>query len=782
MAPDISRSTFDRNKRYTSVRSQQGRVAIDADWNEQVDIARYRVGTETLDVVGANGAPKDDAGFNITISGNVPVISAGRMYVGGVLCENDADGLHLDAQPDFPGFALPTVAGRYFAYLDTCERTITSLQDPGILEPALGGPDTCTRTRTAWQVNLLNVGAAGSTIGCNDDVTAWDQLVAPSTATLAAQAEPAAASSSPCVIAPTAGYTSLENHLYRVEVHDASVPSFVWSRENGSVVTRWLSADNNTLTVEGLGPDQALGFSNGDLIELTDDTHVLNGTPGILATINSTTATTITVTSPSAAINFANFPRNPMVRRWDSSAAQPVTAGSWVGIENGVQIQFGSPLGTFLNGDHWLIPARTGLGVLWPTDASNNPVFAIASGNEHNYCRLAILDFDGTNWKLVADCQPSFPTLAEIGASVVFSPAMHVTSVVLVDGQIALPNDSGIQASQLANGIGITCDQQVDPASISNATCEVTLHVPYPLGTGVWTVPSGQPAFFGTQPIVLDAITSVSGSVIQWVPSPSWELTGAAPPVFALLGSSWTNPLLVRLRLRGKYIWALGNPSMRLDGASFGVPRSGGTDVGLPSGNSERADDFEMWFWLVPPPAVPTVLSTFAISPATVISGGSSTATVILSAAAPATGASVPLNWTIPVANVANVPTVIMVQPGQTQGSAAITTGGVLVRPVVITATAAFGGVTSAAQTLTINPGGDRPPPPNFLQQQVQPIRNPGLIDNVHEMSAAGEAPAPTPPSRPPSSPAAPQQQPSATPERPQPEAKPPSPQRRGKR
>ncbi|MDE3084307.1 MAG: hypothetical protein KGJ37_03680, partial [Verrucomicrobiota bacterium] len=63
MKADLSRSTFSQKKHYHDVRLQQGRVQLDADWNEQIDIAAHRVETETLDVVGKCGAPEHNAAF-----------------------------------------------------------------------------------------------------------------------------------------------------------------------------------------------------------------------------------------------------------------------------------------------------------------------------------------------------------------------------------------------------------------------------------------------------------------------------------------------------------------------------------------------------------------------------------------------------------------------------------------------------------------------------------------------------------------------------------------------
>jgi hypothetical protein len=62
---DFSRLTFDPAKHYSSVLMQQGRVQLDADWNEQVDIAAHRLRTLAMDTIGATGAPAGSSGFEI---------------------------------------------------------------------------------------------------------------------------------------------------------------------------------------------------------------------------------------------------------------------------------------------------------------------------------------------------------------------------------------------------------------------------------------------------------------------------------------------------------------------------------------------------------------------------------------------------------------------------------------------------------------------------------------------------------------------------------------------
>src|SRR5687767_10984821 len=107
MKADLSRSTFEQGKHYRAVTWQMGRVPLDSDMNESVDIATHRVETETIDVIGESGAPVHDAAFQIaTSAAALPtpqqaaatalgplaagdfLLSAGRYYVNGVLCEN----------------------------------------------------------------------------------------------------------------------------------------------------------------------------------------------------------------------------------------------------------------------------------------------------------------------------------------------------------------------------------------------------------------------------------------------------------------------------------------------------------------------------------------------------------------------------------------------------------------------------------------------------------------------------------------------------------------------
>ena len=89
MTGDFSRNSQDPTKSYTGVLMQQGRVQVDADWNEQLALAQYRTNTETSDVIGASGTPMGQNGFGLSLTPTKDdfFIHPGRYYVGGLLCE-----------------------------------------------------------------------------------------------------------------------------------------------------------------------------------------------------------------------------------------------------------------------------------------------------------------------------------------------------------------------------------------------------------------------------------------------------------------------------------------------------------------------------------------------------------------------------------------------------------------------------------------------------------------------------------------------------------------------
>jgi len=114
MKADLTRSTFRQERHYSGVRMQQGRVQLDADWNEQVDIHAHLDETTRIDVIGRCGMPEDDAGFEVTPAddGSDLLLSAGRAYVDGILCENDGSAIPADVDAAKAKLASLVVDGR----------------------------------------------------------------------------------------------------------------------------------------------------------------------------------------------------------------------------------------------------------------------------------------------------------------------------------------------------------------------------------------------------------------------------------------------------------------------------------------------------------------------------------------------------------------------------------------------------------------------------------------------------------------------------------------------
>jgi uncharacterized protein DUF6519/carboxypeptidase family protein len=452
MPGDYSRRLFLRKKHYSGVLMQQGRVQLDADWNEQLDVQLYRTETEAIDVIGRCGAPRKNAGFLIGpgASNQDLTISPGRLYVDGLLCELEDASTYV-TQPYFPNPDNTTVItspptsppgpkrrlslpdGRYLVYLDTWQQERTALDDPLIREVALNGPDTSTRLQTVWQVKLLAVNELSppgspptGPFTCKTPFPEFQQITAPSTGTLNAQTAPPKPEEDPCLLPPTSGFSRLENQLYRIEIHNGGTltsaggpVTFKWSRDNASVQTSVVSIAGDVATVSDTGKDDLLSFANNQWVELVDEESTLKAKPRALVQIDKVQPATREITFKSSLASFANLIPGLKLRRWDQSTTASqnglaATPNVPLDIEAGIQVTF-SP-GTYRPGDYWLIPARTlTREIEWPPFKIPNtqPQPQPPRGVRHHFCRLALLRV--VNGALqVTDCRPKFPSLTDM--------------------------------------------------------------------------------------------------------------------------------------------------------------------------------------------------------------------------------------------------------------------------------------------------------------------------------------------------------------------------------
>src|SRR5215469_6272410 len=96
MKVDLTRDTFHPLRHYLRVLTQQGRVQLDADMNEQAAILLHYMQTLAADLIGPAGGPLQHLGFTIAPVAVTPVpnppdfqIGFGNYYVNGLLCQAD---------------------------------------------------------------------------------------------------------------------------------------------------------------------------------------------------------------------------------------------------------------------------------------------------------------------------------------------------------------------------------------------------------------------------------------------------------------------------------------------------------------------------------------------------------------------------------------------------------------------------------------------------------------------------------------------------------------------
>ena len=459
MSGDYSRIRFDSKNDFAAVLMQQGRVQLDADWNELATLLDRRWRAETADIIGRGTVPKETPdGFRIQIVAGALTIGRGRIYVDGLLAENHGKiplefdpvlaeqrgtlAVPYNEQPYFPNVNVaapaPTTGGPHLVYVDVWQREVTFLEDPDLVENAVG-VDTTTRWQTVWQVKILpNVGSGAS---CGSPLEAWNDLIAPSDGRLSSKAVGVPTNTDPCLLPPSGGYRGLENRLYRVEIHDGGATgaaTFKWSRDNASVATSVTAITAlDKLTVASVGRDSVMHFKIGDWIEITDDWLEFARQPGVspqpagvLAQIKNVddanrmltlmTSIPANVFGTDAQGN-TDPARHTRVRRWDQSGQVRDTngnllvdlnapgskgvipvpaAGVSIVLEDGVQITFDTAAGgKYKIGDHWNFAART-------ADASVEELKqAPPRGVHHHFCRLALVSLPNS----VTDCRTLWP-------------------------------------------------------------------------------------------------------------------------------------------------------------------------------------------------------------------------------------------------------------------------------------------------------------------------------------------------------------------------------------
>ena len=633
MSGDYSRDTFDALRDFAGVFLQQGRAALDADWNEMVAIFERRIRAGTVDTIGRAVVPRETiSGFEIQPGpGPTLTIGRGRFYLDGMLLEchgranfpgsgdddfpdpafdrgrQEPDGsptgvldelispagsdfLPYDRQPYWPTPEPLPDGGPHLAYLVAWQREVTPLENPALLEPALGGIDTATRWQTVWQVRLLATPADGLTCATPDaEIADWAVLIPPSTARLTTETIDIEDPEDPCLVPPTDGYTGIENQLYRVELHSVGDTQgdarFKFSRENASVAAaiESFATPADRVTVRRIGRDEILRFQPGDWVEVTDDHRELNHRSGQMlriAIVNEETreieleGTVDADLVPTDTGEDTPDARRSRLIRWDqrgtirladstewtdldaaaSDGLIPVPPdGTAIVLESGITVVFSTAPGPggFREMDHWRFAARTaGTQIEELTEAPPD-------GVQRHYARLAVVTFPDE----VEDCREFWPP--EFGGdccacTVCVSPASHNSGALTIQAAIDAIGPEG--GTVCLEGGGYVLDAPVTIAGKRALTVQ---------GQGIATL-----LFYEGQGAAIRVTDGVDVQLerLSLLVAPEEDDTGALPPA---AGVTAVNTALLALRRLAVIVTTRGEAredhAIAIDGLAIGA-------------------------------------------------------------------------------------------------------------------------------------------------------------------------------------------------------------------
>jgi hypothetical protein len=447
MASDRARVSYDPTRKWRGLIAQQGRVTVEADWNEATAIAEDHDRRLTLDFVGPFATPvSPHLGYTVT-AGPGPgdlTIGTGTLYVGGERLDLGAPVIYgtqpewLDRSSDalWRGIAPPPAGTQppELVYLLASEREVSAVEDPALADVALGGPDTMQRRRiiqrfvrqpgipspdpAKWWSSLAATGPSRFFGG----LKALNQatMLLESTTTLQVSFPAPDSLTSPGQPGTSSGYLGAENQMIRVmvaEVGTDNLPAVVWGFDDASFLYRVQSAtydastNTTAITLAGSPVDSYHHPALGQAVELLRDSVQLTPTDyiasaaGFVSTVSSaydpSTKTLVIAGGPPADYlpPVATAPAAPPTVTGVNPGAGVVAGGTPVtvtgtGFTGATQVSFGSNpgIGLLVQSDTQLTitsPAATVAGqvpVVVTTPAGGSPA---AGGPQFTYAAPA---------------------------------------------------------------------------------------------------------------------------------------------------------------------------------------------------------------------------------------------------------------------------------------------------------------------------------------------------------------------------------------------------------
>ncbi|MFK4727428.1 hypothetical protein ABIE89_008528 [Bradyrhizobium niftali] len=475
---------------YKEAVAQQGRVIIDRDLNAVQRLTADRIERDALDFVGPCGTPDD--GFAISASIHAAsesqlwsppaffderagyildfAIAPGTMYVGGERAflphRQSGQQIHytyLD-QPDWFKPTMPDSAtirrgGSELVYLELTEQEVSAVEDPELLDVALGGPDTSQRVKLLQRIKRLPVEATGCSDAWTEATKRWlerdGRRFDPKTMRL----EPLTrlqvgftqelTERNPCDPVASGGYFGVDNQLIRVQLRQGERPTLLWSYDNASFLYRItsISEDLRMLTLAKDPPDSFHIPQTGQLVEVLRTAAVLGKEPDTTDPTGQTVSYRVVAETQGALRRLAQ-PYGPVATSDDTryivldsalpeeykldggppmflrvwNAELPVPTGGGVvalddpatGTSTGVEVTLSVPANVpIAGGAFWELAMRpaTPQGV-YPEQLLVSPQHP--EGPRQWVCPLAVINWNSETGPQITDCREHFDNLVEL--------------------------------------------------------------------------------------------------------------------------------------------------------------------------------------------------------------------------------------------------------------------------------------------------------------------------------------------------------------------------------
>jgi Family of unknown function (DUF6519) len=445
MGSDRARVSYDPRQDYRAVLMQQGRVTVEADWNEQQRISGDELLLETLDFVGPAGTPDDGYRINETGQPAVPPfdfsVGAGTMYVGGVRVSAPAPIVYsqqsewLDHAGDPDWVDLPDQRqppGDELIYLYLREQEVSAVEDSALREIALGGPDTAARLRLIQHIVRLPTSSANCDAALEDARKKWTSeglVFDPATMRLTPQSTlqlsfPPLPPPDPCEPTAPGGFLGADNQLIRIQLSGPN--KFVWGYDNASFLYRVDVIDPQTVHLQSRPVDALHQPRANQAVEvLRSAAKLANGelvasASGFVETLTApynpdTQNISLPVALP-AEYGDGNpaHPAPPRVflRVWEQEIS--FTPGTAVALgDTGLKVTLQSAGGApFHVGDYWMVAVRPSTPTkVYPQRYLDGP--QPPDGPRMWACPLGVINWTGGALKVVDDCRKHICTLAD---------------------------------------------------------------------------------------------------------------------------------------------------------------------------------------------------------------------------------------------------------------------------------------------------------------------------------------------------------------------------------